>query len=92
SLPAGAIEYKVNGVWTQLTTADLKTDTSAGKVFSQADFDSHNVRYTPAANESDDNSFGGSGVGNKQSDYTELKFQATDGSAYSDTKTITVDI
>ncbi|WP_457338258.1 Ig-like domain-containing protein [Pseudomonas sp. PvP125] len=92
SLPAGAIEYKVNGVWTQLTTADLKTDTSAGKAFSQADFDSHNVRYTPAANESGDNSFGGSGVGNKQSDYTELKFQATDGSAYSDTKTITVDI
>ncbi|MGZ9708502.1 Ig-like domain-containing protein [Pseudomonas sp. GNP013] len=92
SLPAGAIEYKVNGVWTQLTTADLKTDTSAGKAFSQADFDNHNVRYTPAANESGDNSFGGSGVGNKQSDYTELKFQATDGSAYSDTKTITVDI
>ncbi|WP_338489210.1 Ig-like domain-containing protein [Pseudomonas trivialis] len=92
SLPAGAIEYKVNGVWTQLTTADLKTDTSAGKAFSQADFDSHNVRYTPAANESGDNSFGGTGVGNKQSDYTQLKFQAYDGSAYSDTKIITVDI
>ncbi|WP_338485543.1 Ig-like domain-containing protein [Pseudomonas trivialis] len=92
SLPAGAIEYKVNGVWTQLTTADLKTDTSAGKAFSQADFDSHNVRYTPAANESGDNSFGGTGVGNKQSDYTQLKFQTYDGSAYSDTKIITVDI
>ncbi|KRP59821.1 hypothetical protein TU79_14405 [Pseudomonas trivialis] len=92
SLPAGAIEYKVNGVWTQLTTADLKTDTSAGKAFSQADFDSHNVRYTPAANESGDNSFGGTGVGNKQSDYTQLKFQAYDGSVYSDTKIITVDI
>ncbi|WP_338514109.1 Ig-like domain-containing protein [Pseudomonas poae] len=92
SLPAGAIEYKVNGVWTQLTTADLKTDTSAGKAFSQADFDSHNVRYTPVANESGDNSFGGTGVGNKQSDYTQLKFQAYDGSLYSDTKIITVDI
>ncbi|MFN3356830.1 MAG: tandem-95 repeat protein, partial [Pseudomonas sp.] len=92
SLPAGAIEYKVNGNWVTLTTADLKTATSAGKSFSQADFDNHNVRYTPAANESGDNSFGGTGVGNKQGDYTELKFQATDGSAYSDTKTITVDI
>ncbi|OOV94603.1 retention module-containing protein [Pseudomonas sp. MF4836] len=92
SLPNGSIEYKVDGAWVTLTAADLKTDTSAGKAFSQADFDSHNVRYTPAANESGDNSFGTSGVGNKQGDYTELKFQATDGSAYSDTKTITVDI
>ncbi|QVN02020.1 retention module-containing protein [Pseudomonas rhodesiae] len=92
SLPAGSIEYNVNGTWVKLTVADLKTDTSAGKAFSQADFDSHNVRYTPAANESGDNSFGGTGVGNMQSDYTQLKFQATDGNSYSDTKTITVDI
>ncbi|MCX9152235.1 Ig-like domain-containing protein, partial [Pseudomonas sp. TB1-B1] len=92
SLPAGSIEYKVNGQWVALTSSDLKTDTSAGKAFSQSDFDNHNVRYTPAANESGDNSFGGTSVGNKQGDYTELKFQATDGSAYSDTKTITVDI
>jgi len=92
SLPAGSIEYNVNGTWVKLTVADLKTDTSAGKAFSQTDFDSHNVRYTPAANESGDNSFGGTGVGNMQSDYTQLKFQATDGNSYSDTKTITVDI
>ncbi|WP_236469857.1 retention module-containing protein, partial [Pseudomonas syringae] len=92
SLPAGSIEYKVDGEWVKLTTADLKTDTSSGKVFTQADFDSHNVRYSPADNESGDNSFGGTGVGNKQGDYTELKFQATDGNSYSDTKTITVDI
>ncbi|MFJ2677630.1 retention module-containing protein, partial [Pseudomonas sivasensis] len=92
SLPAGSIEYKVDGEWVKLTTADLKTDTSAGKAFTQADFDSHNVRYTPADNESGDNSFGNTGVGNKQGDYTELKFQATDGNSYSDTKTITVDI
>ncbi|KAF6694681.1 type I secretion C-terminal target domain-containing protein, partial [Pseudomonas sp. EKM23D] len=92
SLPAGSIEYNVNGTWVKLTVADLKTDTSAGKAFSQADFDSHNVRYTPAANESGDNSFGGTGVGNMQGDYTQLKFQATDGNSYSDTKTITVDI
>ncbi|MGU9858949.1 beta strand repeat-containing protein, partial [Pseudomonas sp. LF245] len=92
SLPAGSIEYKVDGEWVKLTTADLKTDTSAGKVFTQADFDAHNVRYSPAENESGDNSFGGTGVGNKQGDYTELKFQATDGNSYSDTKTITVDI
>ncbi|MFL1420259.1 Ig-like domain-containing protein, partial [Pseudomonas fildesensis] len=92
SLPNGAIEYKVDGVWVKLSAADLKTDTSPGKAFSQADFDNHNVRYSPAANESGDNSFGNSGVGNKLGDYTELKFQATDGSAYSDTKTITVDI
>ena len=92
NLPNGSIEYKVDGAWVTLTAADLKTDTSAGKAFSQTDFDNHNVRYTPAANESGDNSFGSSGVGNKQVDYAELKFQATDGSAYSDTKTITVDI
>ncbi|AUG05333.1 retention module-containing protein [Pseudomonas sp. S09G 359] len=92
SLPAGSIEYKVDGEWVKLTTADLKTDTSSGKVFTQADFDGHNVRYSPADNESGDNSFGGTGVGNKQGDYTELKFQATDGNSYSDTKTITVDI
>ncbi|WP_226457837.1 beta strand repeat-containing protein, partial [Pseudomonas sp. AF03-9] len=92
SLPAGSIEYKVDGEWVKLTTADLKSDTSSGKVFTQADFDGHNVRYTPAENESGDNSFGGTGVGNKQGDYTELKFQATDGNSYSDTKTITVDI
>ncbi|KTC53880.1 hypothetical protein AO262_19170 [Pseudomonas fluorescens ABAC62] len=92
SLPAGTIEYKVNGVWVALNASDLKTNTSAGKAFSQADFDNHNVRYSPAANESGDNSFGGTGVGNKQGDYTELKFQATDGNTYSDTKTITVDI
>ncbi|VVN73255.1 hypothetical protein PS687_05686 [Pseudomonas fluorescens] len=92
NLPAGSIEYNVNGVWVALTASDLKTATSAGKSFSQADFDSHNVRYTPAANESGDNSFSGTGVGNKQSDYTQLKFQATDGNSYSDTKIITVDI
>src|SRR5450830_1554627 len=92
SLPNGAIEYKVDGVWVQLGAADLKTDTSAGKAFSQADFDNHNVRYSPAANESGDSSFGNTGVGNKQGDYTELKFQATDGLANSGTQTITVDI
>ncbi|MFP7637843.1 retention module-containing protein [Pseudomonas veronii] len=92
SLPNGAIEYKVDGVWVKLSAADLKTDTSSGKAFSQADFDNHNVRYSPAANESGDNSFGNAGVGNKQGDYTELKFQATDGQLNSDTKTITVDI
>jgi len=92
SLPNGAIEYKVDGAWVKLIAADLKTDTSPGKAFSQADFDNHNVRYSPAENESGDITFGGTGVGNKQSDYTELKFQATDGAAYSDTKTITVDI
>ncbi|MBN2978731.1 type I secretion C-terminal target domain-containing protein, partial [Pseudomonas lactucae] len=92
SLPAGSIEYKVNGQWFALTSSDLKTDTSAGKAFSQSDFDNHNVRYTPAANESGDNSFSGIGVGNKLSDCTQLKFQATDGNSYSDTKTITVDI
>ena len=92
SLPAGSIEYKVGSEWVKLTAADLKTETSPGKAFSQADFDSHNVRYSPVANESGDNSFGGTGVGNKQVDYTELKFQATDGSLYSDTKTVTVDI
>jgi uncharacterized protein YegL len=92
SLPNGAIEYKVDGVWVKLSAADLKTDTSPGKAFSQADFDNHNVRYSPAANESGDNSFGNAGVGNKQGDYTELKFQATDGQLNSDTKTITVDI
>ncbi|MCP1514025.1 retention module-containing protein [Pseudomonas rhodesiae] len=92
SLPAGSIEYNVNGTWVKLTSADLKTDTSAGKAFSQSDFDNHNVRFTPAANESGDNSFGGTGVGNMQVDYTQLKFQATDGTAYSDTKIITVDI
>ncbi len=36
--------------------------------------------------------FGNTGVGNKQGDYTELQFQATDGNSYSDTKVITVDI
>ena len=93
SLPsAGSIEYNVNGAWVKLSTADLATATSAGKAFSQSDFDSHNVRFTPAANESGDNSFVGTGVGNKQSDYTQLQFQATDGNSNSDTKTITVDI
>ncbi|TFY84141.1 type I secretion C-terminal target domain-containing protein [Pseudomonas kairouanensis] len=93
SLPvAGSIEYKVNGVWVTLTSADLATATSAGKGFSQADFDSQNVRFKPTANESGDNSFTSTGVGNKQSDYAELKFQATDGNSNSATKTITVDI
>ncbi|MGF6098590.1 beta strand repeat-containing protein, partial [Pseudomonas sp. 18175] len=92
ALPAGSIEYNVNGVWVKLTTADLATATSAGKAFSQADFDNHNVRYSPAENESGDSSFGGTGVGNKQGHYTELKFQATDGNTNSETKTITVDI
>ncbi|RQO58833.1 type I secretion C-terminal target domain-containing protein, partial [Pseudomonas sp. KBW05] len=92
ALPAGSIEYNVNGVWVKLTTADLASATSAGKAFSQADFDNHNVRYSPAENESGDSSFGGTGVGNKQGHYTELKFQATDGNTNSETKTITVDI
>ncbi|WP_032890077.1 S-layer family protein, partial [Pseudomonas sp. RIT357] len=92
SLPAGSIEYYSNGAWVKLSATDLKTDTSAGKSFSQADFDGHNVRYTPAANESGDNTFAATGVGNKQTDYTQLKFQATDGNSYSDTKVITVDI
>ncbi len=59
SLPAGSIEYYSNGAWVKLSATDLKTDTSAGKSFSQADFDGHNVRYTPAANESGDDSFVG---------------------------------
>ena len=73
-LPAnGTLQYKDGSTWKTLTAAD------AGKVFSKADIDAGNLKFVPLANQSGVTANGGTGVGNQQADYAQIKFKPYDG-------------
>ncbi|MGR4043956.1 type I secretion C-terminal target domain-containing protein [Pseudomonas sp. 910_21] len=79
----GKLQYLDGSTW---------KDVANNQTFSKADIDAGKLRFTPDANESGTNGYGGSGVGNQQADYAQIKFQPTDGQALGSTSTVTVDI
>ncbi|PHV12323.1 retention module-containing protein [Chitinimonas sp. BJB300] len=85
SVPSdGLLQYSTDGTnWLAVT---------AGKSLSNTMFDAGRVRFMPDANESGADSFGGSGVGNKQADYARFTYVANDGSVDSASATMRVDI
>ncbi|KAF0864662.1 type I secretion C-terminal target domain-containing protein [Pseudomonas sp. LD120] len=79
----GKLQYLDGSTW---------KDVANNQTFSKADIDAGKLRFTPDANESGTNGYGGNGVGNQQADYAQIKFQPTDGQALGSTGTVTVDI
>ncbi|MGE8406804.1 MAG: immunoglobulin-like domain-containing protein, partial [Pseudomonas sp.] len=86
-LPAsGTLQYKDGSTWKTLTSAD------AGKVFSKADIDAGNLKFVPKANESGISANGGTGVGNQQADYAQIKYKPYDGQVLGNEATLKLDI
>ncbi|WP_315974964.1 immunoglobulin-like domain-containing protein, partial [Pseudomonas sp. 5P_5.1_Bac1] len=86
-LPAnGTLQYKDGTTWKTLTSAD------AGKVFSKADIDAGNLKFVPKANESGITANGGTGVGNQQADYAQIKYKPFDGKDLGNEATLKIDI
>ncbi|MFD2451357.1 Ig-like domain-containing protein [Ideonella paludis] len=84
-LPAdGKLEFNDNGTWRAVTV---------NQQFSKADVDGGKLRFTPDAQESGVDAYGGNGVGNRQTDYTQFRFTALDekGALYTGGK-VSVDI
>ncbi|MEO6681087.1 MAG: LapA family giant adhesin, partial [Pseudomonas sp.] len=79
----GKLQYLNGSTWTDVTT---------NQTFTKADIDAGKLRFTPDANESGTNGYGGSGLGNNQADYAQIKFQPTDGQLLGNTGTIKIDI
>ncbi|MGX1183099.1 surface adhesion protein [Pseudomonas sp. F-14 TE3623] len=79
----GKLQYLDGATW---------KDVATNQTFSKADIDAGKLRFTPDANESGIDGYGGSGVGNKQADYAQIKFQPTDGQLLGSTGTVKIDI
>ncbi|MGF6491299.1 retention module-containing protein [Pseudomonas frederiksbergensis] len=80
---AGKLQYLDGATW---------KDVATNQTFSKIDIDAGKLRFTPDANESGIDGYGGSGVGNKQADYAQIKFQPTDGQLLGNTGTVKIDI
>ncbi|XVO87616.1 LapA family giant adhesin [Pseudomonas palleroniana] len=82
---AGKLQYLAadGTTWTSVT---------AGQTFTKAQIDGGQLRFMPNANESGADGYGGTGVGNKQADYAQFKFQPTDGKDLGNSATVKVDI
>ncbi|WP_395609777.1 retention module-containing protein [Pseudomonas sp. B22129] len=68
------------------------TNVTAGQTFTKAQIDGGQLRFMPNANESGADGYGGTGIGNKQADYAQFKFQPTDGKDLGTSATVKVDI
>ncbi|WP_433784671.1 LapA family giant adhesin [Pseudomonas frederiksbergensis] len=79
----GKLQYLDGATWKDVTT---------NQTISKADIDAGKLRFTPDANESGVDGYGGSGVGNNQTDYAQIKFQPTDGQLLGNTGTVKIDI
>ena len=84
-LPAsGTLEYQdSNGEW-QSVVADSS--------FTKAEIEAGQLRFTPNADESGFDSYGGEGVGNLQADYAQLQFRPTDAQNEGAEATLSIDI
>ncbi len=82
---AGKLQYLAadGATWTNVT---------AGQTFTKAQIDGGQLRFMPNANESGTDGYGGTGIGNKQADYAQFKFQPTDGKDLGNSATVKVDI
>ncbi|PMW95010.1 large adhesive protein [Pseudomonas sp. FW215-R2] len=79
----GKLQYLDGSTW---------KDVATNQTFSKADIDAGKLRFMPDANESGVNGYGGTGLGNNQADYAQIKFQPTDGQLLGNTGTIKIDI
>ncbi|QDV93092.1 retention module-containing protein [Pseudomonas sp. ATCC 43928] len=79
----GKLQYLDGATWKDVTT---------NQTISKADIDAGKLRFTPDANESGVDGYGGSGAGNNQADYAQIKFQPTDGQLLGNTGTVKIDI
>ncbi|SDL19361.1 Hemolysin-type calcium-binding repeat-containing protein [Pseudomonas libanensis] len=68
------------------------TSVSSGQTFTKAQIDGGQLRFMPNANESGADGYGGTGIGNKQADYAQFKFQPSDGKDLGTSTTVKVDI
>ncbi|MFK0312972.1 immunoglobulin-like domain-containing protein, partial [Pseudomonas sp. NPDC090233] len=80
---AGNLKLLVGSTW---------TDVKAGQTISQADIAAGKLKFVPLANQSGADGFGGTGVGNKQADYAQIKYKPTDGKDAGSEATLKVDI
>ncbi|MCP1473774.1 hypothetical protein ABIA54_002140 [Pseudomonas sp. EB276 TE3739] len=79
----GKLQYLDGSTW---------KDVANNQTFSKADIDAGKLRFLPDANESGTNGYGGTGLGNNQADYAQIKFQPTDGQLLGNTGTVKIDI
>ncbi|MGN8359286.1 immunoglobulin-like domain-containing protein, partial [Pseudomonas sp. SMN11] len=70
-LPAlGTLQYNNGTAWVNV---------ALNQTISQADITAGKLKFVPLANQSGVNGYGGTGVGNNQADYAQIKFKPTDG-------------
>ena len=82
-LPAGSLQLFNGTAWVNV---------AQNQTVSQADIAAGNLRFVPKPNESGIDGYGGTGVGNKQADYAQIKYKPTDGTAAGGEATLKVDI
>ncbi|WP_338459949.1 retention module-containing protein [Pseudomonas sp. TE3-3-F2023] len=82
-LPAGSLQLFNGTAWVNV---------AQNQTVSQADIAAGNLRFVPKPNESGIDGYGGTGVGNKQADYAQIKYKPTDGTAAGNEATLKVDI
>jgi hypothetical protein len=76
----------------QLNVNGTLVDVTQGQFISKANIDGGKLIFTPDHNESGTDAYGGNGVGNKQADYAQIKFQPVGGGATGSEATLKVDI
>ncbi|MDO7911701.1 type I secretion C-terminal target domain-containing protein [Pseudomonas sp. 22-AL-CL-001] len=67
-------------------------DVTLNQTVSQADIGKGYLKFVPLANQSGVDGYGGSGVGNKQADYAQVKFKPFDGTNVGTEATMKIDI
>ncbi|MGE8326460.1 retention module-containing protein [Pseudomonas urmiensis] len=65
---------------------------SVNQTISQADIAAGKLKFVPLANQSGADGYGGTGIGNKQADYAQIKYKPTDGVTPGSETTLKVDI
>nr|WP_312819213.1 immunoglobulin-like domain-containing protein [Pseudomonas sp.] len=79
----GTLQYNNGTAWVNVTV---------NQTVSQADIAAGKLKFVPLANQSGADGYGGSGVGNNQADYAQIRFKPTDGITPGSETTLKVDI
>nr|WP_256675136.1 immunoglobulin-like domain-containing protein [Pseudomonas sp. URMO17WK12:I11] len=79
----GTLQYNNGSTWVNV---------ALNQTVSQADITAGKLKFVPLANQSGADGYGGSGVGNKQADYAQIKYKPTDGVTPGSEATLKVDI
>ncbi|MFJ4445861.1 immunoglobulin-like domain-containing protein, partial [Pseudomonas sp. NPDC089422] len=79
----GTLQYNNGSAWVNVTL---------NQTVSQADIAAGKLKFLPLANQSGVDGYGGTGMGNNQADYAQIKFKPTDGITPGSETTLKVDI